>query len=127
MKNIKIVFFVLLISAFKIGFSQEEKATPHVLGFKIVMNDPKADVTKYENAASGYFYFDQFRFLNKRREMKFEDGKATIVLYSANEMLANTQKLVSPHTIKDGAKYKEYVLAITLDGNSVKPMPLTND
>ncbi len=124
MKKMKLFLFAFFLLAFGQVFSQEEIPTPHLLGFKIESKDPNLDLNKYEKAAMGYYYFDQFRFLDKRREMSFEDGKATIILYSANEMLKNTQKVISPLIIKDGATYQEYILAITIKGNSVKPMPV---
>lgn len=124
MKKMKLILFAFMLLAFGQMFSQEEIPTPHLLGFKIESKDPNLDLSKYEKAAMGYYHFDQFRFLDKRRVLSFEDGKATIILYSANEMLKNTQKVISPLTIKDGATYQEYILAITIKGNSVKPMPV---
>lgn len=120
----KLILCAFMLFAFGQVFSQEEVPTPHMLGFKIESKDPNLDLSKYEKAAMGYYYFDQFRFLDKRRVLNFQDGKATIVLYSANEMLKNTQKVISPLIIKDGAAYQEYILAITIKGNSVKPMPV---
>jgi len=125
MKKMKLILFAFMLFAFGQVFSQEELETPHTLGFKIESKDPNLDLTKYEKAASGFSHFDEFRFLDKRRVMSFEDGKATIVLYSAKEMLANTNKVISPLIIKEGAQYQEFILAITLEGHCVKPMPLT--
>lgn len=124
MKKMKLLLFAFFLLAFGQVISQEEIPTPHLLGFKIESKDPNLDLSKYEKAAMGYYYFDQFRFLDKRRVLSFEDGKVTISLYSANEMLKNTQKLISPFTIKEGSSYKNYILAITLDGGSLKPMPI---
>ncbi|HEY1037915.1 MAG TPA: hypothetical protein VGF30_00840 [Bacteroidia bacterium] len=123
MKTLFIAFFLM---TFMVGFSQENKGTAlmHEMGLAIKMKDPNADASKYAEAALGYWYYDKFRFLDKRREINFEDGKAVLVLYSANEMFNDSQKLVSPLTIKDGASYQEYKLAIAKQGKSVKPMPL---
>lgn len=122
MNHLKLALIALFFVAFITGKSQT-KATPHEMGFKVVMKDPAADPAKYIKAALGYWYFDEYRFIDKQRELKFEDGKAILVLYSANQMFEDSKKLVSPLTIKDGASYQEYILAITIDGNSVKPMP----
>ncbi len=125
MKNIKTLLIVFFVLTFTAGFSQDKQtALCHEMGIMVKMKDPNADVSKYTEAALGYWYFDKFRFLDKRREINFADGKAVLVLYSANEMFKDSQKIVSPLTIKDGASYQEYNLAIAIDGKSVKPMPL---
>jgi hypothetical protein len=124
MKKMRFFLVTFFLFAFAAGFAQDDKkSTAQEMGLKIVMKDPKADPASYIQAAKGYWYYDQFRFLNERRELPFEDGKAVLVLYSANEMWTNSKKQVSPLTLKDGVSYQEYRLAIAIDGNSVKPMP----
>ncbi|MCD6067546.1 MAG: hypothetical protein K0S33_2372 [Bacteroidetes bacterium] len=122
MKKMKSVLFAFFFLAFGIGFAQNNAQTRE-MGFEVRLKDPKADISKYTKAASGFGYFDEFRFLDKRRELIFDDGNAVLVLYSANEMFQNSQKQVSPLTIKEGAAYPSIALAIVIDGNSVKPMP----
>jgi len=121
MKFFICAFFLITVT---LGFSQDQPGLRD-FGFDIKAKDASINLDKYIKAASGYWYFDQFRFVNKRREMSFDDGKVVLILHSANEMFEYSKKLVSPLTIKDGAKYDEFVFAITLDGSCLKPMPIT--
>ncbi len=82
--------------------------------------DNTADISKYQEAAAAWGQLDGFRFLDKRRTINFTDGKASIELYSANELLEMYGKHISDLTIKND-NYPQITFDVTMDGKGLKP------
>jgi hypothetical protein len=93
--------------------------TPGKKHFVIHRIDNTVDITPYQQAASNYGQLDQFRFLDKRRTIYFTDNRATIELYSAQELYEMFGKEISPLTITTG-KYPEVAFEVT-PNKSLKP------
>jgi hypothetical protein len=85
--------FLLMITINNKLFSQNAK--PHY----IIQNGGSPEETlKYSNALKD-FDFEQYRFYNKRRIIKFTNSNATIELFSAKELLDLYQRPVHPFNI----------------------------
>jgi hypothetical protein len=82
--------------------------------------DNTTDITKYQEAASAWGQLDAFRFMDKRRTINFTDGKASIELYSAKELLEMYGKHISDLTITSD-KYPNVAFDVTMDGKGLKP------
>lgn len=82
--------------------------------------DNTADITKYQEAAAAWGQLDAYRFLDRRRTINFADGKASIELYSANELWEMYGKHISDLTIKS-ENYPKISFDVTMDGKGLKP------
>lgn len=107
-----------LIFIFVVAFTFGQ--TPGKKHFVIHRIDNTTDISVYEQAANNYGQLDQFRFLDKRRTISFTDHKASIELYSAQELKEMFGKEISPLTITSG-KYPEIAFEVTPGGKSLKP------
>jgi hypothetical protein len=112
-KPVLLVLFFMCAALIKIH-AQEKKH------FKIIIHDITAKEEKYEKASSN-FLLDEFRYYDKRRVVDFTDGKASIEIYSAKELLEAYEKEIAPGTIFDPTKARQITFDITLDGNTLKP------
>lgn len=100
----------------KFNFSQNSSK----IHFIIHSIDKSTDISKYENAANISADLDKYRLLNKRRVINFTDMKASIELFSAQELLDTYGKQIHPLTIKTES-YPSITFDISMDGKSLKP------
>lgn len=75
------------------------------------------EVQKYNDLLKD-FVFDQYRFYDKRRTIKFTNSDVTVELFSAKELLEIYQKQISPFTIMDTIAKKE--IAFYLYGGKIQ-------
>lgn len=118
MKRILILAFLLCATI----FSAQTSAKQH---FIIHSVDHTTDLKKYETAANTWGKLDEFRLLDKRRIISFTDHKATIELFSANELKDLYGKQISPLTITSN-QYREIEFEVTPDGKGLKPQIAKN-
>ena len=113
MKKLIVLFFVLLV---KFNFSQNSGKTH----FIIHPIDKSIEISLYERAASNWTQLDKYRLMDKRRVIYFSDMKASIELYSAQELLDTYGKQISPFTIKTET-YPDLTFDVSKDGSALKP------
>ena len=113
-KTIFVLFLFIAIT--KSSFAQGSK--PHY-----VVNNPgdAKETAGYYDLLSN-FDFDQYRFYDKRRTIKFVNNNVTVDLYSAKELLETYQKPVSPFTIMDNVPKKD--IAFFLNGGKIQLVTL---
>ena len=109
-----ILILVLFFAFSKIGFSQDAKVKQHY----VINNAADAkEATSYSELLSN-FDFDQYRFYDQRRTIKFIKSNITIELFSAKELLDTYGKTVSPFTIMDNIHSKE--IAFIMNGGKAQ-------
>lgn len=108
----------IAFAIFALFLGAQNKQKSH---FSIIKIDSSADLAKYQKAATGYAYLDNYRLYDQRRVIRFTDGKASIELFSAKELLETYGKPIAPGTIMDASKAREITFDIALDGNALKP------
>ncbi len=113
MKKIILLVFVFLV---KFNFSQNSVKTH----FIIHPIDKSIEIRLYERAASSWAQLDKYRLLDKRRIIYFSDMKASIELFSAQELLETYGKQISPFTIKTET-YPDLTFDVSKDGSALKP------
>ncbi len=98
----KVILILILLTAFSKPVAAQN-AKPH-----FIVHNPgnTEEIPNYEYALKE-FDFDQYRFYDKRRIIKFANSEATIELYSAKELLDLYQKPISPFTLMDNKPKKE--------------------
>lgn len=120
-----IVFFALI---FSMSLSNSILAQDQVVAIKkhynLSSSSENEDLSLYEQALNNYSEFDQFRFLNNRRTIKFSGSNISIELYSANELLAQYGKEIAPSTIMSGTFYKPVDFMITANDDVLTIFPL---
>ncbi len=75
------------------------------LHFILHFHKPNIDSASYYKAANYFNRYDNYRFLNKRRIIYFDDKNVSIELFSASELKEKYGKRISPYTIKDDDKF----------------------
>ena len=113
MKKVTLLLFVFLV---KFNFSQNSSK----IHFIIHSLGKSTEITKYQNVADQCSDLDKYRLLNKRRVINFTDMKASIELFSAQELLDTYGKQIHPLTIKTET-YPSIIFDISMDGKSLKP------
>ena len=109
-----ILILVLFFAFSKTGFSQDAKVKQHY----VINNAADAkEATSYSELLSN-FDFDQYRFYDQRRTIKFIKSNITIELFSAKELLDTYGKTVSPFTIMDNIPSKE--IAFIMNGGKAQ-------
>jgi hypothetical protein len=100
--NLKLGFvFLFLIFLGNKSFSQTTKA--HF----VILNGGSAENTeRYYNAVKN-FDFEQYRFVDKRRVIKFTNTEVKIELFSARELLDLYHREIHPSNIKNNIADKE--------------------
>lgn len=74
--------------------------------FVILNGGSSEETAKYYNALKN-FDFEQYRFIDKRRTIKFTNTDAKIELFSAKELLNLFQRQIHPLNISDNIAKKE--------------------
>lgn len=77
------------------------------LHYKLHFHQNTTDSLSYYKAASLFDRYDNYRFLNQRRIIYFDNRQVSIELFSANELKEKYGKRISPYTIKEGSTYPE--------------------
>lgn len=112
---LKTIFVLFLFFAFtKTSFSQEGKTKAHY----VVNNAADAKETVSYTELLSQFNFEQYRFYDKRRTIKFINNNITVDLFSAKELLEVYGKPISPLTIMDNIPKKD--IAFLLNGGKVQ-------
>ena len=88
-----------------------------------IVNNPgdAKETSSYYDLLSN-FNLDEYRFLDKRRTIKFVNSDVTVDLYSAKEMLDIYGKPISPLTIMDNVPKKN--IAFFLYGGKIQIVTL---
>lgn len=120
-----LLFFALIICPFSISKlhaqSQDVVIKQHYL---LSSTTEGEDLTLFEQALSNYLDLDQYRFLNHRRTIKFSGTNVSIELFSADELLTQYGKQISPLTIMTGTFYKPVDFMITNNDEVLTVFPL---
>ena len=111
----RIALATLLMVVFNhAGFSQTSK--PH---FDIKNAASPEETNKIYNAVKD-FDFEQYRFYNKRRVIKFSNSNTFLELYSAKELLDIYQRPVHPLNIMNDTPTKELEFIYFPEAGKVK-------
>jgi hypothetical protein len=108
-----ITLLCLLLFSFT---STAQKAKEH---YVLHHADSKIDAATYKQALDNK-ELDGFRFLDKRRIIKFEGSATTVELYSAKELLDLYGKQISPLTIKNSAAAQQIEFIIFPEQKAIK-------
>lgn len=114
----KAIFTLTFLFSIHLSASAQN-AKPH---FVIINPDKPAETQVYYDALKE-FDFASYRFLTKRRTIKFSKSNVTLELYSANELLDLYKKPINPNTLMDDKAKKE--IEFYLEPNSGKIMVIT--
>lgn len=101
--RLRLLLLGIIIGNF--AFSQNAENQPIKSSYIVVNASSEEETDKILRAAMNYADFDQFRFLDSRRQIPIKNSSAFLELYSANELESNYGKPVSPHTIMPNQTY----------------------
>lgn len=119
------VFFVFLTSLHVTSnASAQEQQVIVKKHYNLYSSDVNDDLTLFDQAIKNYSDLDQFRFLNDRRTIKFSGTNVSIELFSANELFAQSGKLIAPLTILPGSMYRPVEFMITSNDDILTVFPL---
>ena len=108
MKKYLLITSLLLVGFFGIAQQRVNKASYQII-------NPNFDfILKYEKALS-HTQLDGLRFMNQRRQIPIEGTNVKIELYSAQELLINYGKTISPLTIKNPNNAQNNTLKLSDD------------
>ena len=116
-KPLKILSFLMVFFIYT-QKSEAQVSKPH---FVINNAVDTIEVQLYYNILKE-FDFDEYRYFDQRRTIKFTNSNITIDLYSAKELLDIYQKPVSPFTIMNNVAIKE--ISFFLNGGKVQIVTL---
>lgn len=116
MKKIVTIILILITS---VSFAQQEQQ------YVLHSTNPDIDLSVYKKAVENWGQLDHYRLLNQRRTILYfgvygSEG-VTIELFSAQELLDNYGKPISPFTIINPEDAKETVFVLTPDKLSINP------
>lgn len=108
----------IIFAGFLFFFLFQKVSAQNIKPHYVIKNaSDKLEVQKYNNLLKK-FVFDQYRFYDKRRTIKFTNSNITVELFSAKELLEIYQKQISPFTIMDTIAKKE--IAFYLNGGKIQ-------
>ena len=122
----RILLYLVLLTTLVVSsnlYSQDQVVTlkKH---YHISSSDINESLTLFEQAASNFSDFDQYRFLNERRIINFSGSNVTIELFSASELFSQFGKEISPFTIIPGSMYNPVDFMITNNDEILTIFPL---
>lgn len=102
---------LLLLFVISFGYISAQNPTQPVKSHFAVLNfHNENELSRAQSAGEKFFEFDQFRFLDSRRQIHIKNTDIIIELFSANELETIYGKLISPLTIMPGQDYLEIEL-----------------
>lgn len=79
-------------------------------------NNFKGQTNFYTSALNEFTRIENFRLVNQRRTIAFENGAGTVELYAANELMQLYGRRIRPQNIKDGQKQIPVEFVISENG-----------
>lgn len=111
-KPLTLGLMLLFTCAFgNISIGQTEKQH-----FILHFQDDKENADVYVHAIQEFGSLDQYRFLNERRSIQFQNRKVSVELYSAEELKTLYGKRISPFTILEKSKATPIVFELSPQG-----------
>ena len=87
------------------------------VNFELHLNDNfKSQTNTYTSALNEFIRIENFRLVNQRRTIAFENGAGTVELYAANELMQLYGRRIRPQNIKDGQKQIPVEFVISENG-----------